>query len=143
MYYGELGHNFKEVYAFSYPVVFSYLDNKIKGKDISVFFRENKIRSIAICIRGVLNNLGELFYKDIINSGIEVKYFIDKNYHKAFSGGISGIPVIGANELCDQKSVDAYIVAPFYYFNEIADDLVRAGIEFDRIISLADIILSL
>jgi hypothetical protein len=143
MYYIGSGHNFKEIYAFSYPTVFRYLENKIKGKDISDFFYENKINSIAICIRGVLNNLGELFYNDIINSGIEVKYFIDKNYFKAFSGGISGVPVVGTDGLSEQKSVDAYVVAPVYYFNEIAEDLISAGIELKKIISLNDIVFSI
>ena len=140
MFYGELGHDFKEIYAFTYPTVFSYLDSKIKGKNIADFFVKHNINSIAICIRGVLNNLGELFYKDIANSEIDVKYFIDKSYYNIFSGGISGKPVIGLDELQNREPVDAYIVAPIYYFNEIADDLVSAGIEIDKIISLTDVI---
>lgn len=143
MYYGELGHNFKDVYAFSYPTVFTYLDNKIKGKNIADFFAANNYKTIAICIRGVLNNLGELFYNDILESNIKVKFFYDRNYYNIFSGGIKGIPVIGADDLSSQEPVDAYIVPPVYYFNEIADDLMSLGIEFKKIISLTDIVFSL
>ena len=126
----------KEKYAYVYPVLNDWLRLKIEEKEIKEFFIRNHINKIAVYGVG---DLGEIFYSDIKNKGIEISYFVDQRWQQ-YPDGIDGIPVIGLNDIGKQKAVDAIIVAPVFYFNSIVDALVEAGCDLEQIISLSSVI---
>ena len=142
MYDTPTGYNYKENYAFTYATTLRWLESKIMGKNVADFFHINDFKTIAICTRGQLNNLGKLLYKDIINSKVEVRFFYDHIYSARYPNGILGKPVIDSNNLLNQD-VDIFVVAPVFHFNEIVKDLQKAGVPIEKIVSLTEIIYSL
>lgn len=142
MYY-KGDRSYKEQNAFGYPILFRYLNNKVRGKEIAEFFRCNQYRSVSIYGLGLHYNLGELLYEDIKHTDIEVKYFIDKYLWGKYPDGISGIPVVSPQKLPYLEPVDVIVITPVFYSNEIMDELTFIGIEAEKIITLTDIVYGL
>lgn len=127
----ELGKRYRSYYT----VTNQWLMNKNENKDMSKYFEENKIKTIAIYGMG---SMGELFYEDIKKTNVEVAYFIDKNADELYYG-LDDISVVNLDGISDQKKVDAIIVTPVFDFDKISDDLEEAGADAE-IISLEDVI---
>ncbi len=129
-----------ERFAFAYPTLLKYLENKINNLNICSLFYKNNYSSIAIYGLGGVYGLGRLFFDDIKNSDINIKYFIDKNLHSKYPEGYSGIPVISLDSLPEQEPVDVIVVTPVFYYNEIVNDLMGLKISLDKIISITDVV---
>lgn len=112
-----------------------WLSNKNAGKSMYNYLNENNIRNIAIYGMGTM---GELFYEEIENTAVRVECFIDKSAACA-SVSADNIPVIKINELAGKRDLDAIIVTPICYFEDIAADIANAGCEI-KIISLEELI---
>lgn len=120
-------------YKSYYELVSQWIVNKNQNKDISKYFIENDIKTIAIYGMGTL---GELFFEDIKNTNVKVRYFIDKNVDELYYG-LDGISVVGIDDIENQKTVDAIIVTPVFDYESILEDLQNID---TKIISLEDII---
>ena len=63
-------------------VLAAWLEKKQQGKSLSEYFECNGYKTVAIYGMG---NIGKRVYKELSDSGIEVKYIIDKNADKTFT----------------------------------------------------------
>lgn len=94
----------------SYLMMDKWVRVKQEGKSLVNYFVEKGYKSIAIY---GMSYSGITLLDELMESEIEVKYGIDANADKIYSD----IPVL---KLTDHlEDVDAVIVTPIYYFNEI------------------------
>lgn len=100
------------------------------GKSVKDFFVENNYKTVAIY---GYHYIGERLFEELRKNGIEVKYAIDQNR----SGLQADIEVKKLED--DLEEVDAVIVTPVFYFNEIEDKLVEIFdcpiISFEEVLS--------
>jgi hypothetical protein len=123
----------EEQYAYAYGTLIKWLHLKIIGKNTVSFFSDHRIGRIAIY---GISGLGELLYKDLCSSNVEICFFIDKKYND-YIYGYSELPVIGIDNIKDKTDmIDAVVVTPVFYFNEISDALHKAGVPYKKILSL-------
>ncbi len=112
-----------------------WLTNKIAGKSMHKFLLENNIKNIAIYGMG---SMGELFYEELENTNIGIQCFVDKKADGLFVG-IDNIPLINIKELISQKQIDAIIITPIAYYDDIVKDIMQQRCT-TKIISLEEII---
>lgn len=95
--------------------VFSqWLYIKQEGKSLTEYFVEKGYQTIAVY---GMHYLGECLIEELKDSGVEVKYAIDRNADKICSE-------VDVYTLDDKlPGVDAVVVTAFYYFDEIEDAL--------------------
>lgn len=118
-----------------YSVAQRWLINKNDGKNISSYFQKKGIKTIAIY---GMSSIGEIFYDEIKNKGVRVAYFIDKNAEELHCG-LDDLPIVELGEIKEQEEVDAIIITPIFYFDEIVEDLESEGIDVEKL-SLEDIV---
>ena len=104
----------------------------IEGKKTSDYFKERDIKDIAIY---GMNYVGETLLRDLDNTGVEVKYGIDRNY----SAISSSIQVFSLQQ--NLQEVGAIVVTPISNFDQLEYDLSKKV--HCPIISLEDIIYTL
>lgn len=109
-----------------------WMNLKQEGKNLSEYFVENGYRTIAIY---GMHYLGECLLEELRDSGIEVRYVIDKNADKVYSDVTVYTPEAALPE------VDVVIVTAFYFYPKIVDKLCR--VVDCPIISIADIVYEL
>lgn len=110
-------------------VMNQWLINKQEGKSLVSFFEENGYKSIAIY---GMSYLGERLEDELRNSGIEVRYVIDKNAENIYAD----VDVKSPED--DMDEVDAVIVTAVFFFDEIEEQLEK--IFGCPIISLEDVV---
>lgn len=86
-----------------------------EGKNIIKYFEKNNYRNIAIYGKG---SIGEAVAKEMFNSNISVKYFIDRKAGKDMGGSV----VSPDSEL---EEVDVIVVTPIMSYGEIKQQLVK------------------
>lgn len=118
-----------------YALAQQWLVNKNEGKSIDSYFKNFQYKNIAIYGIGTL---GELFFEEIKHSDLKISYFIDKNCNELFCAA-DEIATISPDQISSQEQVDAIIVTPISSFDEITDDLIKAGVTCE-IVSLEDVI---
>lgn len=106
--------------------------NKTGRKKVEDYFYRNRIKTIAIY---GMSYIGERLFEELKNTDIEIKYAIDKNNESIYVD----IDVLSVDEVLPK--VDAIIVTPVYFFDEIKDMLQKKTV--CRIISLEDVIYKL
>ena len=100
-----------------------------EGKSLVEYFTQNSINTIAIYGMG---EMGNRLYAELENSGIEVKYAIDKNADNTYSQ-------LNIKSLEDDLPyVDAIVVTAIFDFSDI-EEMLSSKTEF-QIISLEDVI---
>ena len=129
----------KDQFAVSYLTLHEWNYKKLKKKTIKSFLDANGYKNIAVYSLGTLGNL---FLEEAVKENIQISYIVDKN-NSMFPTQIHNIPVIGLQDVSNQASVDAIVICHVYYFNQIADDLVKLGIKEEQLLSLNDIVFSL
>ena len=87
---------------------------KQEGKSLSGYFKERGYNSIAVY---GMSHAGITLLDELANSEIEVKYGIDVNADKIYVD----IPMRKATD--DLEKVDAVVVTPIYYFDEIEKNI--------------------
>lgn len=125
----------QEKYRSYYELTYNWLQNKNDGKKLQEYFIENNINNVAIYGRGTL---GELFYKEIKNTDIDIRYFIDKNVEEVYDYE-ANIPIIGIEHIREQDEVDAIVITPIFDYDEIKKELEMKGV-MSVILSLEDVI---
>lgn len=86
-----------------------------EGKNIIHYFEKNHYRNIAIYGKG---NIGEAVAKEMLNSSVTVKYFIDRKAGKDMDGF-----VVSPDSQLDE--VDVIVVTPILSYGEIKQQLVK------------------
>lgn len=87
---------------------------KQKGKNLSEYFRRNNYKNIAIY---GMSYAGETLMEDLKDSGICVKYGIDKRADRIYEE----IDVVTMED--DLPEVDAVVVTAITFFDEIEEEL--------------------
>lgn len=124
-------------YKSYYQLANQWLMNKNEGKQVSRYFEDNDIKSVAIYGMGTL---GELFYEEIKDSNVKVGYFIDKN-SDILCYGMDEVPITSIEDISEQEEVDAIIVTPVFDFDAIQEDLEK--VTDIHLISLEDVVYGL
>ena len=127
----ELYQYFDKTYK-NYGVLKEWLLLHIKEKRISDYFDRNNYHKIAVY---GMAELGQFFVMELENSGLDVKYGIDRRAETI----AAEIPVLTLED--DLPPVDVVIVTAVYYFNQIADCL-KDKLECP-VISIEDILYSI
>ena len=114
-----------------------WLTNKIYKKENADYILDNfKIKTVAIYGAG---KLGELIYDDLLNSALDIKYFIDRNADELYYG-IDDMNIYNLEEIKEAEPVEMIIVTPYKQFDAIRSDL-QGILNFSPIvISLEEII---
>ena len=104
-----------------YSVLNNWFVNKLDGKDIESYFRENGIKSVAVF---GLGKLGYLLIRELEMTDIDVKYYINNDeYGEIFikeNVPVSMIPpIVKTGEIHNQEQVDAIIVTPIHVYKSI------------------------
>ena len=102
---------------------------KQEGKSVVDYLKSEGIKTVAIY---GMSFMGQRLFEELRDTGIDVKYGIDKNWDKIYAD----VDIVSLEE--DLEEVDAIIVTAFYFFDEIEDFLMeKTDI---RILSIEDII---
>ena len=121
----------KEQFAYERNTLLKWLEMAINHREVEFFFHKNGFKKIAVYgVRG----FGELFYKHIKKSSIEIACFVDRD-HASYPEGVDGIPVYSIKEL-SKLYFDAVVVTPVFYFNDILNNLADNGVDLNKIVSL-------
>ncbi|MCH5252240.1 MAG: hypothetical protein J1F22_04640 [Lachnospiraceae bacterium] len=105
------------------------------GEKFEKVLTKKHMKNIAIYGIG---SVGELFYRAIENSNINVVCFIDKGTNDP--EGINHIPVISLDCYEWTGNVDAVLVTPVFDIDDITKDLVEIGVPAKKIVSLEKIV---
>lgn len=105
---------------------------KQSGKSLCQFFEDNRISEIAVY---GMAELGELLCHELKETSVKVKYGIDR---RASDKKESCVNVMDFNNSKEYHDVQAIVVTPIQYFDDIAKQL-RKKTDAD-IISLEDVI---
>lgn len=97
-----------------YQILNMWLEMKQKGKSAVTYLQKKRIKRIAIY---GMKELGERFYEEVKNTGIEVVCIIDK-YPDNVIGDFTVISPEG-----EIPEVDAIIVTADYYYQDIRKSL--------------------
>lgn len=118
-----------------YTVLSQWLNNNLEGKKIAEYLMKEKKKTIAIYGAG---KLGELLYRELADSDIVVKCFIDKDA-SSLCYGLDEISVKPIEKLHDEEGIDAIIVTPVFAYDEIEENIHRilSGI---KVMSLEDVV---
>lgn len=112
-----------------YQVLVEWLRIKQEGKSLTAFFTQNGYRKVAIY---GMKELGERLYDELKDSGIEVKYVIDKNADSVYTD----VNVVTPDDTLED--VDVIVVTAIHYFDEIEETL---SVKVDcPIVSMEDVI---
>ena len=106
-----------------------WLSAKQDGKSLTQYFEKNGYHDIAIY---GMSYLGESLVKGLQDSGINIKYGIDKNAENLYSS----VEILNVND--DLPEVDAIVVTAVFFFDEIEEELEEL-VDYP-IISLEDVI---
>ncbi|MBD5476923.1 MAG: hypothetical protein HDR17_13255 [Lachnospiraceae bacterium] len=102
---------------------------KQEGKSVADYLKGEGIKTAAIY---GMSFMGQRLYEELKDSGIEIRYGIDKNQDKI----CADIDIVTPED--DLEEVDVIIVTAFCFFDEIEDFLM--GKTDSRILSLEDLI---
>lgn len=123
----------KEQFAYLHHTLRKWLRLKLEGGSLGGNLCRAGFRSVAVYGAG---GLGEEVLLDLKGSPIEVSCLIDRRAAE-YPERLNGLPVLDIEAYGASPSGDIILVTPEYYFREITEDLTKAGIPLERIISLA------
>ncbi len=113
-----------------YQILTKWMSLELEGKDITVTLKEKGYKNIAVYGYA---ELGQLLCRNLIKSGMNISYVLDKKVKRADDEGL--IFYVPDESLAP---VDAVIVTAVYYFDEIRLELESMG--FVNVISLKNLI---
>lgn len=109
----ELMEGHKKVHEL-YMAFDQWLRIRQEGKTLVEYFEKNDYKTVAIY---GMKELGERLYDELENTGIEVRYIIDKNADAIYAD----VDVVTPDD--ELKPVDVIVVTAIYYFDEIEENL--------------------
>lgn len=112
-----------------YQILVEWLRIKQEGKSLTAFFTQNGYKTVAIY---GMKELGERLYDELKDSGIEVKYVIDKNANSVYAD----VDVVAPDNTLE--AVDVIAVTAIHYFDEI-ESMLAEKVNYP-IVSLEDIL---
>ena len=123
-----------EQYAYVHDTLVKWLSMKLSGESIGGRLKSKGINKIAIY---GANEFGQMVYADVKDK-VKVEAFIDKKASELLL--IDGKNVVLPSEAGTLDKENYILVTPEYYFREIANDLIKAGIRENRVLSIAMVV---
>jgi len=100
-------------------LLYMWLKLKLENKNISTYFKNKNIKSIAIYGLGYL---GECLYRELKDSNIDIGYIIDKNH----SGKkMEEMKMIYPDEIEEQYPVDVIVITTVKVYDEVSTELLQ------------------
>lgn len=124
----ELLEGHKKVHEL-YMAFDQWLRVRQEGKTLVEYFEKNDYKTVAIY---GMKELGERLYDELKDTGIKVRYIIDKNADSIYAD----VDVVTPDD--ELEPVDVIVVTAIYYFDEIEENLSEK-VDYP-IISLEDIL---
>ena len=110
----KLIQKFSDKHLALYLMMNQWVQVKQEGKNLADYMERNNYRTIAIY---GMSYAGERLLEELRDSNIMVKYGIDKNADKLYSD----VDIVSPDE--ELEEVDAVIVTPIYFMDEIEEEL--------------------
>lgn len=124
----EMGQKGAKVHRL-YMAFDQWLRIRQEGRTLVEYFKQEDYKTVAIY---GMKELGERLYDELRDSGITVRYIIDKNADSIYAD----VDVITPDEKLEP--VDVIVVTALYYFDEI-EEMLSEKVDYP-IISLEDIL---
>ena len=115
-----------------YKLLVQWLDLKQQGINLKEFFEFNGYKSVAVY---GMKELGERFLDELKDTGIEVKYVVDRSKDMV----VTDLPKYTPDE--ELPEVDVMVVTAVYYYSDIAEEM-EEKVTFP-IVSLEDVVYGL
>ena len=113
-----------------YRVLIRWLNIRPIGSEIAAYLLEHRIKRVAIYGYA---DMGNLLYKELMNSDVIITCILDKRTIKNQNIGLEIV-----NPIEGDKNSDAVLVTAIYYYNEIKAELETLG--YRNIVSLQNLI---
>lgn len=132
-----------ERYRYQCPVVMRYLENKLRGWNIGVFFEQIKAEKIALY---AVTEFTEYVLRDLELSAspVEVVCVADKNFAR-FPQGICAKEVVSPEKvlsLYQSGEIDKLVVCSLFHENAIFGEFIDRGVRQEDLISVTSAIFS-
>lgn len=125
----EVQRNMSEKHLALFLMMNQWVAVKQEGKNLADYFEKQGYKSIAIY---GMSYVGERLFEELKGSDIQVQYGIDKNADNIYMD----VDIVTMED--ELKPVDAIVVTPIFFFDEIEEELSK---KTDcPIISLEDIL---
>lgn len=118
-----------------FDILEQWLFLKQKKRSIAQSLESQGIKNIAVYGIGVL---GELLYNELKDSDIKIDYITDQRA-SSISCEYNSVKLVPLSKISQMNQVDAILVTPCYYMEEIKQTLIAEGIA-GKIISLEELI---
>lgn len=133
----------KEKYNIQYPVMLEYLRRKTNGKSISTGIVRLGWKNVALY---AVTDLMDIIFSDMEKeTAINVQYIVDRNFdtlkyscEKRIRQKLAGIQQLVEGIVKDE--IDGIVVCNPIRENDIIDDLLKVGIEPQKIVSAVSLI---
>ncbi len=112
-----------------YHIFEQWLSVRQDGKSLDTYFKRNGYKTIAIY---GMKELGERLYDELKDSGIEVKYVIDKNADAIYID----VDVFTPDD--ELAPVDVIVVTATFYYDEI-EEMLRGKVDYP-VVSLEEVL---
>ncbi|WP_238916551.1 hypothetical protein [Clostridium sp. YIM B02555] len=127
----EIMYNSYKTY---YDILTRWLDNNMNDKKISDYLKKKNLNNIVIYGMG---KLGELLYKELINSNINVPYTLDSNIDNI---KINQFKSKSIEDVDNSIDIDVIIITPIYAAEPIKKDIKKVYKKSKIILTLDEII---
>lgn len=115
-----------------YNLLIEWLSLRQQGVNLKEYFEFNGYKTIAVY---GMKELGERLVDELKDTGIEVKYVVDRNKDMV----VTDLPKYTPDE--ELPEVDVMVVTAVYYYNDIAEEM-EEKVPF-HIVSLEDVVYGL
>lgn len=104
----------------NFALIKRWLENRNAKKNFADYFHQWGYQTIAIYGAG---DIGRLLYEEVKGSGIQVKYFVDRNGEGIHE--IDGIPVITISQIGGMEDVDIVVITFINSYDTMSRRLAR------------------
>lgn len=132
-----------ERYRYQCPIVMRYLENKLQGWNIGIFFEQIKARKIALY---AVTEFTEYVLRDlqVSASKVDVICIGDRNYSR-FPQGVYGKKVVSVEEIFERYrlgGIDKIVICSLFHENIILEDFMKRGVRQEDLIPVTSAIFS-
>lgn len=112
----EVQRNMSEKHLALFLMMNQWVAVKQEGKNLADYFEKQGYKSIAIY---GMSYVGERLFEELKGSDIQVQYGIDKNADNIYMD----VDIVTMED--ELKPVDAIVVTPIFFFDEIEEELSK------------------
>ena len=120
-----------------YDILVTWMEKKIEGKSLGVFFENNNCKHIVVYGIG---KIGEILYKELEKEGVDIVYTVDNNLD---AKKINEFKCIDVKSINKDTNIDIIIITPIYASKIIKQELrEKLGLSI-KILSIDELIFNM